>query len=93
MSPRKSNETLPAPAPAGVHRKPRPDLYTVLLAIALVAVILGILFLYLEMQQYEFKIDGAPMVGMIKWAMGSGPWAVTIINHQSSINHLPIPNP
>ncbi len=71
MSPRKSNESLPTPAPAGLHRKPRPDLYTVLLVIALVAVLLGILFLYLEMQRYEFKINGAPMVGMaMQWVVG-----------------------
>ena len=67
MSPRKSTETLAAPAsaPAGPHRKPRPDLYTVLLVIALVAVLIGILFLYLEMGLYEFKLQGGPPVGMV----------------------------
>jgi hypothetical protein len=64
VSPRKSNNEAGAPAPATtvVHRKARPDLYTVFLVIALVAVLIGILFLYLEMQFYEFKIKGAPMV-------------------------------
>ena len=77
MSPLKSNKTPLATAPAGVHRKPRPDLYTILLAIALVAVLLGILFLYLEMQLYEFKITGAPPVGMVsQWLVASGQWLV-----------------
>jgi len=33
------------------------------LAIALVAVLVGILFLYLELNLYEFKLEGAPTVG------------------------------
>lgn len=48
----------------GVHRKPKPDLYTVLLVLALIAVIIGIVFLYLEMQLYEFKFQGGPSVVM-----------------------------
>ena len=51
-----------AAAPAGPHRKPRPDLYTVLLVIALLAILIGILFLYLEMRRYEFKFKGGPPV-------------------------------
>jgi hypothetical protein len=49
-----------------VHRKAKPDLYTVLLAIALVAVLIGIVFLYLEMQSYEFKIQGGPTLVMTR---------------------------
>jgi hypothetical protein len=64
VSPLKSSETPQVRAPAGLHRKPGPDLYTVLLVIALVAILVGILFLYLEMAVYEFKIQGAPPVGM-----------------------------
>jgi hypothetical protein len=41
-------------------------LYTALLVIALVAVLLGILFLYLEMDFYEFKIKGGPPLVMGK---------------------------
>jgi len=63
--PRKSNDNPSAPTPAGPQRKPKPDLYTVFLADALVAVLMGILFLFLEMQLYGFKIQGAPPVGMI----------------------------
>lgn len=66
MSPRKSSETPATPAlvSTGSRRKSKPDLYTVLLVIALVAVLIGILFLYLEMGLYEFKLRGGPSVGM-----------------------------
>ena len=79
MSPRKSTEPLAAPAsaPAGPHRKPRPDLYTVLLAIALVAVLIGLLFLYLEMDLYEFKLKGGPPVGMVN--------QFSVLRYQSSV--------
>lgn len=66
MLPRKSTEAQQAPAraPAGPFRKPQADLYTVLLVIALLAVLVGILFLYLEMNAYEFKYQGGPSVAM-----------------------------
>ena len=64
MSPLRSNEPLAAPASTGPHRKPRPDLYTVFLVIALVALLIGLLFLYLEMSFYEFKVKGAPPVAI-----------------------------
>jgi len=65
VSPRKSNKAA-APAPAGPYRKPRPDLYTVLLALSLIAILIGILFLYLEQETYEFKFKGAPPVAMVR---------------------------
>jgi hypothetical protein len=66
VSPRKSTEFREAPViAAGAHRKPKPDLYTVLLAIALVAVLIGILFLYLEMSDYKFDLKGGPSPAMI----------------------------
>lgn len=66
MSPRKSNKAA-APAPAGPYRKPQPDLYTVLLVLSLIAILIGILFLYLEQETYEFKFkNGAPPVAMVK---------------------------
>lgn len=73
MSLPKSSETQeapasaldPVPAPAEQYRKPQADLYTVLLVIALIAVLVGILFLYLEMGAYEFKFQGGPVVGMV----------------------------
>jgi hypothetical protein len=64
VSPRKSTETQGIPLPVAAHRKPRPDLYTALLVLALLAVLIGILFLYLEMSVYEFNLKGGPM-GMV----------------------------
>ena len=37
----------------GGYRKPRADLYTVLLIAALLALVIGTIFLYLETAQYE----------------------------------------
>ena len=68
MSPQKSTNTLEAPAraPAGPHRKARPDFYTVLLVLALVAVLVAILFLWLEMKAYDYKSTGGPPVAMVR---------------------------
>jgi hypothetical protein len=67
VSPQKSSNTLEAPvrAPSGPHRKPKADLYTVLLAIALLAVLVAILFFWLEMRSYENKSTGAPAVPLV----------------------------
>ncbi len=59
MSPPKSTNT-----PGGTFRKPRADLYTILLVIALLAILVGILFLYLTMQSYNFETKGGPPVAM-----------------------------
>jgi len=63
----KSTNTLEASAPIRPtvsHRKPKADIYTILLVVSLLAVLLGILFLYLFNRNYEFKLDGAPSVVM-----------------------------
>ena len=44
----------------GPYRKPRADIYTVLLIIALVALVIGILFLCLEMDLYNWEFKGGP---------------------------------
>jgi hypothetical protein len=54
----------PARAAAGPSRKPKADFYTVLLVIALLAVIIAIVFLWLEMSAYEYKSKGAPMASV-----------------------------
>lgn len=48
-----------------VYRKPRPNLYTALLALALLAILIGTLMLYLHMQQYQFQIDRAPTAALM----------------------------
>ena len=56
----------PKSAPAATaYRKPQADLYTVLLAIALVAILIAIVFFCLEMNLYEFQFKGGPAVGMM----------------------------
>ena len=48
---------------AGPQRKPQPDIYTVLLAIALVAMIICVILLYMETSDYgPSKTSGAPSV-------------------------------
>ncbi len=61
MSPRKSSNSQGAAAPVN-YRKPRPDFYTVLLVIALVALLIGTLFLYLELNFYEMNVKAGPPV-------------------------------
>lgn len=53
-----------APA-AAAYRKPQADLYTILLVMALIAILIAIVFLCLEMNLYEFHFKGGPPVGMI----------------------------
>lgn len=49
------------PPPAGAPKpKARPDVYTVMLAVSLVAILLGILCLYLENKAYNFEFKGGP---------------------------------
>jgi hypothetical protein len=64
MSPRSS----PEDAPVGLYRKPRADLYTVMLVVALLALILATVFLYLESAMYGPTTRGAPSVqtGMLR---------------------------
>jgi hypothetical protein len=56
-------------ARAAVYQKPRADLYTFLLVVAWLALLVGILFLCLEMNAYDFKFKGGPTppVGMIQY--------------------------
>jgi hypothetical protein len=65
----------PAPAPV-VYRKARPDLYTVLLVLALLAIIVATVFLYLETMEYgspPFKGAPAPSVSLLKDALAFWP--------------------
>ncbi len=66
MSPRRSSSTA-----GGPYRKPRADLYTALLAIALVALLLGVFCLYLEMKAYQFKYKDGPRVPQVPQAAAS----------------------
>jgi hypothetical protein len=57
--------------PGGSFRKPRADFYTILLVIALLAILVAILFLYLHMQTYNFELKGGPPVMMIVARLGA----------------------
>jgi len=48
--------------PGGPYRKPRADVYTVLLIFALIALLLAIACLYYEMDLYDFKFRGGPTI-------------------------------
>ena len=52
----------------GPYRKPRADIYTILLIIAMVALVIGILFLSLEMAQYDWEFKGGPRVTWLQQA-------------------------
>jgi len=57
LLPQKSSDPV-----GGRFRKPAPNLYTVMLAIALLALVLSIIYLYAEQATYEFKMKGGPTV-------------------------------
>ena len=57
--------SLPSSSDAGSGRKPQPDIYTILLAVALVALLVACILLYLEQSDYrESAMLGAPVSRM-----------------------------
>lgn len=60
--------SVPATAPAAPrsYRKPQADLYTIFLAMALVAVLVAILFLYLFMKTYT-PASTPPSAAMVSY--------------------------
>jgi hypothetical protein len=51
-------------------------MYTMLLLIAWIAILLGILCLYLEMKEYDFKFKDAPVAQLSQPIATSPLWAV-----------------
>jgi hypothetical protein len=47
-------------APARQFRKPKADVYTMMLVASLIAIILAIVCLYAEMKDYDFDFKSAP---------------------------------
>lgn len=86
MSLRKSSKTPPpeAATSATAYRKPRADLYTVLLVIALLALLVGILFLYAENSYYEWKTKGAPAVSMLRDRVPEGGYQGMAVCNRAS---------
>lgn len=55
----------PPSSPRGPYRKPRPDILTLLLGLALVAIVVACIFLYLEVADYgESPFSGGPSVSL-----------------------------
>jgi hypothetical protein len=62
-----------------LYRKPRADVFTVLLVIALLGIIVATYALWLVMQDYDYKIKGAPVV----WNRPAASQLMALSNHQS----------
>jgi hypothetical protein len=62
MSKRTRNPAKPAASPAASqeYRKPRADVYTVLLVVALLIILLGTAALWMTMKEYNYDIKGGP---------------------------------
>jgi hypothetical protein len=56
------------------YRKPRADLYTLMLVIALVAILIGILFLCLYNNVYNWEMKGNVRTSMIVPSREMGSW-------------------
>ena len=69
------------------YRKPRANLYTVLLLLALIAILLAIWCLYAEMKAYEFEFKGATPAASLPSAADAHatgtPWADRVLAMQS----------
>jgi hypothetical protein len=55
---------------AGSRRKAPPDFYTLLLVIALVAILITVLFLWLYVKDADYKTKTPPIAMVVGW-----PWA------------------
>lgn len=69
----------PGKKPGGPYRKPRADVYTVLLILALISLLAGILCLYFELEMYQWQHKGGPTASVdrrgpveLAWAQGPG---------------------
>jgi hypothetical protein len=88
----RSSKTPKASAAPQGYRKPQADFYTFLMVVALLALLLGILFLCLDMSAYQFQYKGGPAVGILVGCapvssevalVGSGQWAAGSDWHRS----------
>ena len=57
--------------PSGPFRKPRADLYTMMLLVALLALVIGTVFLYLEVQRLESRAQAPGPSGGVSTAGGA----------------------
>ena len=75
---------------AGPYRKPRADVYTVLLIFALIAIIAATALLYTQMSvEYDNKTEGAPVPPTAYRVVPAAP--TLLANVSTHGNWLPIP--
>jgi hypothetical protein len=96
-SPADSSAKIPGGGPYG---KPRADVYTALLAVALIAILAGILVLYFENEMYEWDHKGAPTVSVDQpsalalapdqWIVDHAQWIETAAAQALSTHHSPL---
>ncbi len=75
-------------ASAGFYRKPRADLYTVLLLVAFLALVVGTVFLYLDTAEYGPTPAGEPAVqtGFYQPSPTGGP-TIAVARQSRELNH------
>ncbi len=56
--------------PVAVYRKPRVNVYTVMLVISLLAILTAIVFLWLYLDEYQWKHNGGPNAALSSSAGG-----------------------
>ena len=54
-----------------VYRKPQVNVYTVMLVISLLAILVGVLFLWLYLDEYQWKTKGGPGAALPRAASGA----------------------
>ena len=67
---------------AGPHRKPRADVYTVLLVIALIAIVSANVFLYFLGADYDHNYKSAPRVQLRQF--DDAPGTIHQLNHSAA---------
>ncbi len=67
--------------PGAAYRRPQADLYTLLLTMALLAIVIAIVFLCLEMSLYEFQFkNGPPVAMMAAWRAAFGSSCIAFLS-------------
>ena len=67
--------------PGAAYRRPQPDLYTLLLTMALLAIVIAIVFLCMEMSLYEFQFkNGPPVAMMAAWRAAFGSSCIAFLS-------------
>ena len=66
------------PAEAPVYRKARPDLYTLLLVIALMAILVAIFVLWAYNKEFNYDFKGGPPTPQAAWQQNAQPPAPSV---------------